>query len=94
MKIVAVDFDGTATISPGRVNALHHAYDPDTKENIYFVIIHTARPEIIRKETEQELHDLGIQYSALVMDKLKADIYIDDKNQGGLQWPELNKKES
>lgn len=94
MKILAIDMDGTATMNPSRVNALHNLYDPDAKENVYFVVIHTARPSCIRKETENELAELGINYSALVMDKLKADIYVDDKNQGGLKWPETKIKKS
>lgn len=80
MIIVAVDFDGTASENPEEVNELYNKKD-------YLVIIHTARPNSIRKQTEKELQDLGIQYHALVMDKLLADIYVDDRNVGGLKWP-------
>ena len=80
MKVIAIDLDGCALLHPSKVNKLY-----DNKENL--IIIHTARNPKIRKETEELLHKYGIQYHALVMGKLRADIYIDDKNQGGLLWP-------
>jgi len=80
MNVIAIDLDGTALSHPDRVNGLY-----ENKDN--FIVIHTARSCSIRKETEDELHRAGIKYHALVMDKLRADVYIDDKNQGGLQWP-------
>jgi len=79
MKVIAIDYDGTASEHPEEVFKLY-----DNKDN--FIVIHTARPEHIRKETEQELADKGIKYHALVMAKLRADVYIDDKNSGGLNW--------
>ena len=80
MNVIAVDFDGTASINPEAVNRLYN-------ERYNTVIIHTARPSSIREQTIQELKDLGINYHALVMDKLKADVYVDDRNVGGLIWP-------
>lgn len=80
MKVIAVDYDGTASLYPEKVNALY-------EQEFNFIVIHTARSSSIRKETEKELNQLGIKYHALVMDKIRADVYIDDKNQGGLQWP-------
>ena len=79
MKVLAIDFDGTATVCVERVNKLYE--DP---ENL--IIIHTARSSRIRGRTERELDALGIRYHALVMDKLRADVYIDNKNAGGLSW--------
>lgn len=81
MIVIAIDYDGTASLNPDKVNSLF-------EDSRNFIVIHTARSNSIRKETEQELSALGIKYHALVMEKLRADIYIDDKNQGGLQWPE------
>ena len=81
MKVIAVDFDETASVNPEAVNKLYE--DPDN-----FIVIHTARSSSIRKETEKALSDLSIKYHALVMDKLRADVYIDDRNVGGLKWPE------
>lgn len=79
MRVIAIDFDGSAQLDPQKVNDLFE--DP-----INFIVIYTARSNQIRKETEKELIQAGIKYHALVMEKLRADIYIDDKNAGGLQW--------
>lgn len=81
MKVIAIDLDGCALLHPSKVNFLF-----DNKANL--IIIHTARNPKIREQTEKELQEKGIQYHALVMGKLRADIYIDDKNIGGLKWPE------
>jgi hypothetical protein len=81
MRVIAVDFDGTASVNPEAVNKLYNQ-----KDNV--IIIYTARPNSIRKQTEEELTKLGINYHSLVMDKLRADVYIDDKNAGGLKWIE------
>jgi pyruvate/2-oxoacid:ferredoxin oxidoreductase alpha subunit len=78
--VIAIDFDLTASEHPHKVNILY-------EDAHNFIVIYTSRSSSIRKETEKELADLGIKYHALVMDKLRADIYIDDKNMGGLQWP-------
>jgi hypothetical protein len=80
MRVIAIDLDNTASLYPEQVNKLY-----ENPSNL--IIIHTSRSSLIRKETEKELFDLGINYHALVMDKLRADVYIDDKNEGGLQWP-------
>lgn len=80
MKIIAIDMDGSAANYPDKVNKLFEY--PDN-----FIVIYTARSSLIRIQTEEELYKLGIKYHALVMNKLRADIYIDDKNEGGLRWP-------
>jgi len=79
MKVIAIDFDKTASKFPSRVNKLY-----EDKSN--FILIYTSRSHKIRKKTEKELKKLGIKYHALSMDKVRADIYIDDKNAGGLNW--------
>lgn len=80
MRVIAVDFDETASKYPEAVNDLYEQYDT-------FIVIYTARSESMREVTVQQLQELGIKYHALVMDKIRADVYIDDRNQGGLQWP-------
>lgn len=75
MNVIAIDFDGTASKCPEKVNKLF-----ECKEN--FIVIYTARSENIRQQTVKALADLGIKYHALVMQKMRADIYIDDKNGG------------
>ena len=81
MNVLAIDFDGTAKEHPNKVNHLFEDHDN-------FIVIYTARSPIVRKQTEEELAKAGIRYHALVMGKLRADTFIDDRNQGGLQWPE------
>jgi len=81
MLVYAIDYDETASLNPEIVNKLY-----DDQNN--FIIIYTARPEYLRKNTIIELLQKGINYHSLVMSKLRADVYIDDKNQGGLKWPE------
>lgn len=79
MKVIAIDLDGTALVRPGLVNLLYE--NPNN-----FIVIYTARSKSIREKTEEELLAAGIKYHALVMEKMRADVYIDDKNAGGLQW--------
>lgn len=79
MFVIAIDFDGTANENVKQVNELY-----EDKNN--FIVIHTSRSSNIRVQTEEELHVLGIRYHALVMDKMRADVYIDDKNAGGLTF--------
>jgi hypothetical protein len=79
MKVIAIDLDGTALECVDKVNALF-----EDKNN--FIVIHTARSNSIRSQTEVELAALGLKYHVLKMEKLRADIYIDDKNSGGLNW--------
>jgi len=81
MIVIAIDFDGTARKFAEKVNSLY-----ENPEN--FIVIYTARSPSIRIQTENELIELGIRYHALVMGKIRADMYVDDKNVGGLLWPE------
>jgi hypothetical protein len=71
--VIAIDIDGTAIENPEKVNNLYLRKDT-------VIILNTSRPEFLRAQTVKELQSLGIMYNALVMDKLKADFYIDDKN--------------
>jgi len=79
MKVYAIDLDDTADRHVEKVNALY-----ESPSNL--IVIHTARSEAIREETVKYLEAIGLKYHALVMGKLRADVYIDDKNAGGLQW--------
>lgn len=87
MKVISIDYDGTASEHPEKVNALY-----EDKNNL--IVIHTARSSSIRAETEAELSAKGIRYHVLKMDKLRADVYIDDKNSGGLNWDVTTKFDS
>jgi len=79
MKVVAIDLDGTALEYPEKVNELK-------RNSQNFIVIYTARDEERREATIKELLDAGVKYHALVMNKINADVFIDDKNAGGLNW--------
>ncbi len=79
MQVIAIDLDGTALQYPNEVNNLFE--NPNN-----FIVIYTARSSNIRTQTEKELRAVGVKYHALIMEKVRADIYIDDKNAGGLRW--------
>ena len=46
----------------------------------YFIVIHTARREHMYNVTVEWLKRNGINYHTIKMDKMAADIYIDDKS--------------
>jgi len=75
MKVIAVDLDGVLDIPINRekVNFLF-----EDKNN--FIVVYTARSYSIFHETRELLNKWGVKYHALVMEKIRADMYIDDKN--------------
>lgn len=75
MNVIACDLDGVLDV-PENVIKLNALFED--KSN--FIVIHTARSYSIFNETREYLHKLGVKYHALVMEKIRADIYIDDKN--------------
>lgn len=79
MRVISIDIDGTALNYPDKVNHLFE--NPD-----HFIVLYTARSYSLFEETRLELLGLKIKYHALVMEKMRADVYIDDRNAGGLQW--------
>lgn len=83
----AFDFDNTITEDDVRY---WDGEQPEPDEdvineinNVYFdghtVLIWTARPEERRAQTQRWLDEWGVRHHALVMDKLSADTYVDDK---------------
>ena len=80
MTIVwAIDLDGTLAKKgkPIKKNVEKCNKLADKKNNL--VIIYTARPEWTRERTEEYLKILGVKYHLLVMGKLMADHYVDDR---------------
>ena len=93
-KLIAVDFDGTLTHG-GRFWKDGEEILPNEEiikwVNKQFrlrnvIIIHTARPPETYRETEAWLIAHGVKFHGLRFGKLTADLYIDDKNAGGLKW--------
>ena len=72
---VAWDEQGALTAEPNtnRIQKLNTLYGQHT------IIIHTARVESLRYATAYWLAKHGVKYHALVMGKVGADIYVDDK---------------
>lgn len=85
---VAVDFDQTIT------KDISYDPYPDIGEEIpdlemirwindqaqyNEIIVYTARGEELREATQNWLDHNGVNYDKIVMDKLDADMYIDDK---------------
>lgn len=79
MKVIAIDVDGTALEHPEKVNALF-----ENRNN--FIVLYTARTEKVREATVRRLKVRNVKYHALVMEKIRADVYIDNNNAGGLKW--------
>jgi len=83
MKVWAIDLDGTL-VNKGKpiqknIDKCNKIYEE--KDNM--VIIHTARNETIRESTIYYLKLHGIKYHLLVMNKLRADVYVDDRS---IEW--------
>jgi len=83
MKIYAIDLDGTL-VNKGKpikknIDKCNKLYE--TKDTM--VIIHTSRNSTIRERTIEYLKLLKVKYHLLVMDKLRADYYIDNKS---IKW--------
>ena len=80
MNILAYDLDGTLIEADGspiaeKINRLNSEFENGNN----FIVIYTARSYNIFHETRKILLDLGIKHHALVMEKIRATCYIDDK---------------
>jgi hypothetical protein len=86
MNVISIDFDETIydnkTKTIKNVEIVNELFEhPDN-----FIVIYTARSysqfEIIRKILLMN----EVKFHALVAEKMRADVYADDKNVGGLKW--------
>jgi hydroxymethylpyrimidine pyrophosphatase-like HAD family hydrolase len=92
MKVIAIDFDNTIYYKNGKINTcVQKNIKALMDEPNNYIVIYTARQKNQRIFVEGKLDELDIPYHALVMEKMRADIYIDDKNVGGLKWPKIKK---
>ena len=74
MVVFAIDFDGT--IMKETVEVVNELFDlRDTH-----IVVYTARNESMRENTEKALKKLGVKYHSLVMEKTRADYYVDDRS--------------
>jgi len=79
MKIYAIDLDGTLAKAGLPVIHTVAAVNRLYEEKGNMIIIHTSRNETIRERTVDYLKQLGVNYHLLVMGKLRADVYVDDR---------------
>ncbi len=85
MKVITIDFDltiwneNTKSILNNNVNKLFEV-------PFNFIVIYTARSWSQFFYIKEILDKNKIHYHAIVCEKLRADVMIDDKNLGGLQW--------
>ena len=85
MNVITIDFDLTIwnenkqKILPNKINKLF-------EEPFNLIIIYTARSWSQFFNIKNILDKNKIKYHAIVCEKLRADIMIDDKNNGGLKW--------
>ena len=75
MVNISIDIDGVLDY-PDNVQMVNRLYA--VREN--FIMLNTARGESFREKTKTQLREWGVDYHLLLMGKLKADYYIDDKN--------------
>ena len=95
-QVIAFDFDGTITQSDN--------YESDTPPvpnramiekirqehaDYNFIVIFTARPSADRSWIEQKLREWDIPYDALRTDKLRYDVFYEDRaiSPSDPRWP-------
>lgn len=84
---LAVDIDSTLTTGPtqwwdgefGQPHPEAVAWVREQYKNGHTILLYTARPERVRAGTEAWMDRHNVPYHALVMGKLSADVYVDDK---------------
>jgi hydroxymethylpyrimidine pyrophosphatase-like HAD family hydrolase len=81
MKVISFDLDGTI-IKDDKRTKVADVMDELFEESYNFIVVYTARSYSIFHETRELLNKHNIKYHALVMEKIRADIYIDDKGIG------------
>ena len=88
--VIAIDFDDTIwdtkkkkIMNKELINGLFE--NPDN-----FIVIYTSRSYSCFEKVRNRLLSNEIKFHALVCEKLRADIYADDKNVGGLLFPDGN----
>ena len=85
-NVISIDFDETIydnknkeVINKNKINKLFE--NPDN-----FIAVYTSRSysqfELIRRI----LINNEVKFHALICEKIRADVYIDDKNNGGIRW--------
>ena len=79
MKVIAVDYDGTLCLPGDMCNIpLKDTMAKWWDTPGVMIIIYTARPSHHRVMVEAWLRRHGVKYHSIVLDKMPADIYVDN----------------
>lgn len=81
MKVISFDLDGTIVKDDKRTKVAD-VMDELFEDPNNFIVVYTARSYSIFHETRELLTKHRIKYHALVMEKIRADVYVDDKGIG------------
>lgn len=81
MRVIAVDIDDTVIGSKGERLPFADKVDELFENPDHFIVMYTARSYSIFHQTKAQLDAAGIKYHALVMEKIRASIYYDDKGE-------------
>jgi hypothetical protein len=81
MKVIVFDLDGTIIKNDKRTKVAG-VMDELFENPNNFIVVYTARSYNIFHETRDLLSSHKIKYHALVMEKIRADYYVDDKGVG------------
>ena len=81
MKVLSFDLDGTIIKNDKRTNVAD-LMDKLFEDSNNYIVVYTARSYSIFNETRDLLNKHKIKYHSLVMEKIRADVYVDDKNIG------------
>ena len=100
LPTICIDIDGTIAPYPDEANAYSTVKPfPGAKDTINSlknlgikIIIFTSRNNEWKGITEYWLKEEGISYDELIMDKPKAQLYIDDRGFRFIAWSEVINK--
>lgn len=86
MNVISIDFDETI-----QNNKLQKLMNIDKVNKLFevpenFIVIYTSRSYSCFEDIRNLLITGGCKFHALVCEKMRADVYVDDKNVGGLKW--------
>jgi hypothetical protein len=81
MKVISFDLDGTI-IKDNKRTRVADVMDKLFEIPDNYIVVYTARSYSIFNETRELLSKHKIKYHSLVMEKIRADVYVDDKSIG------------
>jgi len=86
MNVIAIDFDKTLYNGFCLYNDVAKKINELFEEPENFIVIYTSRSYSCHEFVRTTLNYYKVKYHAIVCEKMRADMYIDDKNAGGLRW--------